>query len=105
VGDLRYVNVKPVARYTQVLEEGCLPVDTSERLDDRQALAETLILGLRTGDGIPTSMLSARAAGDPALARRIAAWREQGLLADEGTRTRLTESGFLLSDALFVELL
>ena len=33
------------------------------------------------------------------------AWRERGLLADAEGRVRLTESGFLLSDALFTELL
>ena len=105
LGDVRYVNVKPVRRYIQRLEDGRLPIDTSERLTPRQALAESLILGLRTGDGVAVSQLNARAAGDPALARRLAQWRDQGLLIDEGSRSRLTESGFLLSDALFVELL
>ena len=46
-----------------------------------------------------------RSTNDPALGRRLDAWRDQGLLIDEGSRTRLTESGFLLSDALFVDLL
>jgi oxygen-independent coproporphyrinogen-3 oxidase len=105
VGDCRYTNVKPVARYAQILEEHRLPIDTSERLTPRQALAESLILGLRTADGIDGSLLAARAADDPGLARRLAAWRDQGLLTDDGTRARLTEAGFLLSDALFVELL
>jgi oxygen-independent coproporphyrinogen-3 oxidase len=105
VGDLRYTNVKPVVRYAQSLEEGRLPVDASERLNDRQALAETLILGLRTADGVETSLLAARTAGDAPLRRRLAAWRDQNLLIDTGSRTRLTESGFLVSDALFVELL
>ncbi len=33
------------------------------------------------------------------------AWRERGLLAERNGRARLTEAGFLLSDALFTELL
>ena len=41
----------------------------------------------------------------PALARRIATWREAGLLADRGANVALTEAGFLVSDALFVDLL
>jgi len=32
-------------------------------------------------------------------------WRERGLLETRGGRARLTEAGFLLSDALFVDLL
>lgn len=105
VGDRRYTDVKPVARYIQLVEDDRLPIDTSERLDDRQALGERLILGLRTADGIDSAVLAARAANDPALRRRLQAWRDQGLLEDKGSSTRLTEAGFLLSDALFVELL
>jgi putative oxygen-independent coproporphyrinogen III oxidase len=105
LGDVRHVNVKPVRRYVQLLEDGRLPIDTCERLTPPQALAETLILGLRTGDGVEIERLNARSAGDPALERRLAGWRDQGLLIDEGGRARLTESGFLLSDALFVDLL
>jgi oxygen-independent coproporphyrinogen-3 oxidase len=105
LGDVRYTNVKPVRRYIQLLEDGRLPLDASERLTPPQALAESLILGLRTSDGVDVERLKARSAGDPAVSRRLAAWREQGLLIDEGGRARLTESGFLLSDALFVDLL
>jgi oxygen-independent coproporphyrinogen-3 oxidase len=105
LGDVRYTNVKPVARYSQLLEDGRLPLDAWERLTPHQALAESLILGLRTADGVETSRLDARTADDPALTRRLAAWRDQALLVDEGSRSRLTESGFLLSDALFVDLL
>jgi len=105
LGPVRYTNVKPVARYSQLLEEGRLPIDTSEHLTDRQALAESLIMALRTADGVDTSLLAARGAADAGLRRRLQAWRDQGLLIDTGARSRLTESGFLLSDALFVELL
>jgi len=105
VGDLRYGNVKPVGRYVQGLDDGRLPIDTSERLDARQVLAETLILGLRTADGVASSLLADRVADDAVLRRRLAGWREQDLLVDDGPRTRLTDGGFLLSDALFVELL
>jgi putative oxygen-independent coproporphyrinogen III oxidase len=104
VGDVRYGNVKPVARYCATLEGGALPIDTSERLTARQQLGERLILGLRLRDGIPRAWLDERLAGDAALARRITAWREAGILADRGETVALTEAGFLVSDALFVEL-
>jgi len=66
---------------------------------------ERLILGLRLADGLPRAWLDERLAGDAALARRLAAWRENGFLVDRGPNVALTEAGFLVSDALFVELL
>jgi oxygen-independent coproporphyrinogen-3 oxidase len=104
VGDVRYSNVKPVPRYTALLDCGALPIDTSERLTAEQALAERLFLGLRTSDGVPRAALDARTAAAPALRRRVEAWLADGLMEADATRVRLTERGFLVSDALFVEL-
>ena len=104
VGDVRYGNVKPVARYCAMLEGGALPIDTSERLTARQRLGERLILGLRLADGVPRAWLDERVAGNAALARRATAWREAGILADRGDHVVLTEAGFLVSDGVFVEL-
>ncbi len=106
VGDLRWSSVKPVARYCALLEDGALPVESWERLSPRQALAERLILGLRTADGVPAAWLDERAEDDPRLRRVLDGWQARGLLVAAGPgRRRLTEAGFLLSDALFVELL
>ena len=104
VGDVRYGNVKPVTRYCAMLEEGALPIDTSERLTARQRLGERLILGLRVAEGVPRTWLEERAAGDAALERLVAAWREAGVLTDRGDNVALTEAGFLVSDGLFIEL-
>jgi oxygen-independent coproporphyrinogen-3 oxidase len=105
VGRIRYGNVRATPRYCETLEGGWLPLDTFEELTAGQRLAERLILGLRTADGVPAAWLEARLHGDAPLRRTIAAWRDERLLADAGDRVRLTEAGFLLSDALFVELL
>jgi len=106
LGDVRYGNVKPVERYRAMVAAGEAPVDTHETLTPRQRLAERLILGLRLGDGIPSAWLEERVALAPArLPATLEAWRERGLLAESDGRVRLTETGFLLSDALFVELL
>ena len=105
VGDVRYGNVKPVARYCATLEDGALPIDTSERLTVRQRLGERLILGLRLTDGVPRAWLDERLAGDAALGRNVGRWREVGVLTDRGDHVALTEAGFLVSDALFVDLL
>ena len=106
LGDVRYANVKPVERYCSLVESCAAPLATHEVLTARQRLAERLILGLRLVDGIPTAWLDERIRLErgrlPAL---LAAWRGRGLLVEAGGRARLTEEGFLLSDALFVELL
>ena len=105
LGDVRYGNVKPVARYCATLEAGALPIDTSERLTPRQRLGERLILGLRLADGVPRAWIETRLDGDAGLARTVARWRESGFLVERADRVALTEEGFLLSDALFADLL
>lgn len=103
LGEVRYGNVRPLSRYCAALEAGTLPLGTHERLDAGQRAAERLFLGLRLADGVPAGWLEMRAAEVPGLARRVAAWHERGLLVKRGDRIALTEAGFLLSDALFVE--
>ena len=106
LGDVRYVNVKPVERYCVLSESGQLPVGSHETLTSRQRLAERLILGLRTKDGIPAPWIDERIALEvgrlPAI---LEEWKERGLFVQQNGRAMLTEAGFLLSDALFVELL
>jgi oxygen-independent coproporphyrinogen-3 oxidase len=106
LGDVRYANVKPVDRYAGLLARGEAPLDTHERLTPRQALGERLILGLRLAEGIPAAWLDERLRLEPGrLAARLGEWRDGGLLVPAGDRVRLTEAGFLVSDALFAELL
>jgi oxygen-independent coproporphyrinogen-3 oxidase len=106
LGDVRYGNVKPVERYGAMVGRGHLPVGTHEILTPRQRLAERLILGLRLRDGVPREWIEERVAAEPGRLRAVLdAWRERGLLVEGDGRLSLTEAGFLLSDALFLELL
>src|SRR5262245_28861254 len=105
VGDVRYGNARPLSRYCAALEAPALPIDAAERLTERQRIGERLMLGLRLVDGVPAAWLDERLAADPSLARRVDAWRERGLLVWAQDRVALTEAGFLVSDALFVDLL
>lgn len=106
LGDVRYGNVKPVERYGAMIAGGIVPVGTHETLTSRQRLAERLILGLRLRDGVPVEWIEERVAAEPGRLRAVLdAWHERGLLVEEPGRLRLTEAGFLLSDALFIELL
>ncbi len=106
LGDVRYANVKPVDRWAAMIAGGLAPVDFHETLTPRQRMAERLMLGLRMREGVPARWMEERVAVDGARLRGVlAAWTERGLLVTEGGRARLTEPGFLLSDALFMELL
>jgi coproporphyrinogen III oxidase-like Fe-S oxidoreductase len=106
LGDVRYGNVKPVERYGAMVACGEPPVGTHETLTPRQRMAERLILGLRLGDGVPAAWLDDRVALGPArLQATLAAWGERGLVVEREGRVCLTEAGFLLSDALFIDLL
>ena len=106
LGTVRYSNDRSLERYCAALEAGSLPVASHERLTARQMLGERLILGLRVAEGIPAAWLDERVALERGrLPDVLGAWRERGLLAVDGGRARLTEDGFLLSDALFTELL
>ncbi|HSE94191.1 MAG TPA: radical SAM family heme chaperone HemW [Methylomirabilota bacterium] len=105
VGGVRYGTARSLPRYCAALEGGALSIDSAERLTPRQRLGERLMLGLRTADGVPAAWFRERLDADPALTRRVDAWREHGLLVTREDRVALSEAGFLLSDALFVELL
>jgi putative oxygen-independent coproporphyrinogen III oxidase len=106
LGDVRYGNAKPLERYCATLEAERLPMATHEILTPRQRLAERLFLGLRTADGVPAAWIDERLALAPGrLPARLTEWRERGLLEHRDGRFRLTEAGFFLSDALFVDLL
>jgi oxygen-independent coproporphyrinogen III oxidase len=106
LGDVRYANVKPVDRWAAMIADGLEPVDSHETLTPRQRMAERLMLGLRMREGVPAQWMEERVAVDGARLRGVlAAWTERGLLVTESGRARLTEPGFLLSDALFMELL
>ena len=106
LGTVRYENVRAVDRYCSLIEGGALPVAAHETLTARQMLADRLILGLRLADGVPDSWLRDRVDLEPGrLAAVLEAWQERGLLVVAGGRVWLSENGFLLSDALFTELL
>ena len=54
----------------------------------------------------PAEWIEERVSAGPARLRSVLdAWRERGLLVEGPERVWLTEAGFLLSDALFIDLL
>src|SRR5262249_51579522 len=83
---------------------GRLPLGIHETLTPRQQLGERLILGLRLREGVPAAWIEERVAADPGrLPEVLAAWGERGLLEERAGRIALTEAGFLLSAAFFID--
>jgi len=100
-GETRRWNAAPLDAYMASLAEGRLPSGDSEEVDPATAETETVILALRTSDGVDA------AAVDVPRFRDAVAWALAGGLAtrDPDDRVRLTTTGRLLSNALFARLL
>ena len=71
-----------------------------ETLTPRDAEVETIMLALRTSDGIPASYLHAHA--DPSA---LSAALAKGLLVSSGTHIRIPEHHFFISDSIIASLI
>ncbi|MDZ7293905.1 MAG: radical SAM family heme chaperone HemW [candidate division KSB1 bacterium] len=99
VGNRRWWNHKDLGVYCQALAQRTLPVAGSELLSPEQQHLETLMLSLRTAEGLDMRRLPADMRGS--LARRVAQLRrtsEAPLLQDDGMHIRLTPHGFWLHE-------
>lgn len=78
--------------YARCLEQGRLPVDHRERIDDQLACRETMILGLRLTAGVDEQAFARRFGMTPADAfpQAVAQLLEEGWLVREGGRLRLS---------------
>ena len=98
----RYWNKKDAAAYIRDLREDRLPIDGRERLDRRQMITETVLLGLRTSDGIDTARFSARfgVSIQQLLGGVVSRLESRGLLTSHSGRIAATNRGMLLLDAI-----
>jgi oxygen-independent coproporphyrinogen-3 oxidase len=99
---VRSFNIHLMDVYIENIKEGKLPLAGSEQLSLKDALKESLFLGLRKTEGVDMHMLNTLGVKGPE------AWddlREQGLLELHGDRIRLTERGVVLSNSVFVSML
>jgi putative oxygen-independent coproporphyrinogen III oxidase len=95
----RWWSHRGVARYTTAALEGRSTTSGAEVLAPDQVRAERLMLGLRAVEGVERSRVEPI---DERAAERLVAG---GVLADDGERLRLTDSGRPLANAITVELL
>lgn len=103
----RFANWRLPARYAKsLLEEGSLPVETSEFLTLHVQMEDELILGLRLREGISLSRFAARFGRTvwEVFGRALERAMGLGLLETDGDRLRLTDRGLMVANAVFVEL-
>jgi putative oxygen-independent coproporphyrinogen III oxidase len=96
----RRANVSVLAVYIERLRRGKRPVALDTAVGPEEEAAERIVLGLRLSAGVDRREIEAWIAqrGDPRLPSDYAAWKERGLLRENGERLAFTESGFLLSN-------
>jgi oxygen-independent coproporphyrinogen III oxidase len=95
---LRRWNVRSWDAYRALVDAGRLPRDGEEVVDPGTAALEDAWLGLRTDAG------ARLADAGPSVAALATRWRERGWAHPAGATLRLTAPGWLLLDALAVDL-
>lgn len=103
----RYKVAPGVRGYIEGVGAGNAPLQEDELVSARQALSDTMILGLRLAEGVSEAGFEARHGlkPDQAFGEALAWAREMDLLGHSEGRCRLTERGILLSNELFQRLL
>jgi oxygen-independent coproporphyrinogen-3 oxidase len=100
----RWANERDAARYTQLVEAGQTPIVETTNLDERDAQAEAVFLGLRLLErGLSLSDYRSRFGTDlrERHADDMARLSEAGLISLEDDLMRLTPHGALLSNEVF----
>ncbi len=107
VNNCRYGNIVEVDQYIEAVEAGYLPIAFAESLTEEQRLMETVMLSLRTSEGIDRRKLVDRF-GEAAVSIMknpvVGRYVESGHLADEAGFLRLTDAGFLVADKIILDL-
>jgi putative oxygen-independent coproporphyrinogen III oxidase len=98
----RHWNWRALQAYLTAVEAGCAPCEGTERLDPVAARHERLWLQLRTCEG---TILQPSELQTLLSAPKFQAMLEAGLVHLQALCLRLTPSGFLLADAIGVEVL
>ena len=101
LGAVRYATLRSEPRWRTSVLAGAWPIESWERLTERQMAAERIVLGLRLADGIPGAWLAEHLADAPAA---LARYEAAGVLAIRDGRLALTDRGVLISDVIFAEL-
>ena len=101
----RFSRCRDPREYIACVREGRFPAVSGERLGWESRLRETMMLGMRTAQGIDLADLAGRFLVAEEDLRNI--WRDvpAELVKAEGTRIRFTQLGWDLSNEVFVRYL
>ncbi len=101
----RYMNFKDPARYIKEVMDDKLPVDNGEKLSLRKRMIETIILRLRTKDGVGYKEFKTRFKVDITniFHKQINKLVNLGLLQKDDFKIKLTKRGIFLADTVFRE--
>ncbi len=102
-GGERYWNILSPIEYIQRVSRNASPVAERERISRELEMAETMILGLRLGEGIAFRRFAERFGEDARdkYAEQLRQVAELGLVEFQEDRVRLTRRGRLLSNEVF----
>lgn len=105
INGYRYMNFKDPARYVKEVKSGKLPIDEGEKLSLRKRMTETIILGLRTKDGVAYQKFKNRfkVKIDEIFNQQICKLTNLGLLRKDNYKIQLTKKGLFLANSVFRE--
>lgn len=108
-GNLRWWNLRDEPTWRRALEDGLAPIEAAEKLEAKDLVLESLMLGLRTRDGADLGAIQDRwgldLLADPRNREKIAGWRQEGLLVSgDGPRLVPTLRGYAVADRLAAEI-
>ena len=101
----RYMNYENPVKYIKETMSGKLPKDNGERLSLRKKMIETIILGLRTKDGVGYKKFKKRfgVSLNDIFCRQINKLVNLGLLEKSYVKIKLTRDGIFLANVVFRE--
>ena len=101
----RYMNYENPARYIKEIMSGKLPIDNGERLSLRKRMIETIILGLRTKDGVIYKKFKTRFGINlnDIFSKQINKLVNLRLLQKDNYKIKLTNKGIFLANMVFRE--
>lgn len=103
----RFFNLLSPLEYVQRLAEGDSPIDQAEYIDEALEMAETVIMGLRLGEGVSLDAFARRFGREVTSVYRaeVEELISLGLLAWDDDAIQLTKRGRLLGNEVFVRFL
>ena len=101
----RYMNYEYPARYIKEIMSGKFPVDNGEKLSLRKRMIETIILGLRTKDGLGYKKFKTRFGVNlnDIFSKQVNKLVNLGLLEKGDCKIKLTKKGIFLANTVFRE--